>query len=81
VAKASQPLRQATSKRSPPLIELSPPKKQPGMKMSVLDGQTGVEAARKEAGRMSTDDAQMDEWRVMSKSVQLHEVSVGKAVR
>lgn len=30
---------------------------------------------------MSTDDAQMDEWRVMSKSVQLHEVSVGKAVR
>ncbi|KAF4728816.1 hypothetical protein FOZ63_005895 [Perkinsus olseni] len=79
VTKPPQLARRA-AKRTPPLIELSPPKKLSDERVAAVGEQGKVELPEA-AERRTTGDAQLDQLKDMRRTVQLRDVPIGKALR
>ncbi|KAF4697773.1 hypothetical protein FOZ63_005578 [Perkinsus olseni] len=79
VTKPSQLARRA-AKRTPPLIELSPPKKLSEERVAAVCEQGKVELPEAADSR-PTGDAQLDQLKEMRRTVQLRDVPIGKALR
>ncbi|KAF4683388.1 hypothetical protein FOZ62_011217, partial [Perkinsus olseni] len=73
-------LARRTAERTPPLIELSPPKKLSEERVAAVGEQGKVELAEAADSR-PTGDAQLDQLKDMRRTVQLRDVPIGKALR
>ncbi|KAF4662156.1 hypothetical protein FOZ61_002666 [Perkinsus olseni] len=79
VTKPPQLARRA-AERTPPLIELSPPKKLSEERVAAVGEQGKVELVEAAESR-PTGDAQLDQLKDMRRTVQLRDVPIGKALR
>ncbi|KAF4667730.1 hypothetical protein FOL46_002372 [Perkinsus olseni] len=80
VTKPPQLARRA-AERTPPLIELSPPKKLSEERVAAVGEQGKVVELVEAAESRPTGDAQLDQLKDMRRTVQLRDVPIGKALR